>query len=718
MSMGWARVIMCPKVIETCRSSTRHHTPGLVLSRRTCAFTPCRAACHSVSHCCRWRSWYFRPARSRLADRARAASSLEDTVDARVTPGDDFFAYANGAWLKTAVIPAGKDRWSVRDEISELTRLRVAAILADAGGARPGSLARKVADFRAALVNRPVIEAKGLAPIEPLLARIDAVGDSAALARLLGSTMRADVDPLNLGVYASSSALGLAVEHSIHGERTYGAFLVQGGLALGDRDRYLSQDAAAVEERDRYRRYLARMLALAGFQQAGERAESVVALETAIAETHATSAASAEDRNADHEWSRAEFADAAPGLDWDAFFEAAGLGSQPVVVAWQPSAVKGIAALVRSRPLETWKDYLRCRAIDEYASVLPLAFAEAAAEMHGDRRTGDERALAATQAAMAGAIGELYARRYFPPDQKARVRAIVGQVAAAFRARAARAAWLSPASRATALAKLDALYVGIGYPDAWDDWSDLQIDAGDAFGNAQRVAARQYQQALARLGKTYDSHEWVIAPHTVGAVLVFQQNAYEFAAALLQPPKYDAAASDAAAYGAIGAIIGHDISHFVDVLGADYEPDGRMRRWWTAGDLSHFEAAAAPIVRQFSDYEPIPGLHVDGRLTRTENVADLAGLTAAFDAYRASLGARAVDRTYVRRSDREFFIAFAQAFGVKMNETGMRAQIATDHAPEMFRMNTVRNLDAWYDAFDVEPGQRLYVEPRARVRIW
>jgi len=298
------------------------------------------------------------------------------------------------------------------------------------------------------------------------------------------------------------------------------------------------------------------------------------------------------------------------------------------------------------------------------------------------------------------------------------VRVIIENVATAFRAHVAHAAWLSPASRKTALAKLDSLYVGIGYPEDWEDWSDLRIDLGDAFGNAQRIAERNDRQALARLNRAYDPHEWVLTPHTVGAVLIFQQNAYEFAAALLQPPKYDSAASDAATYGAIGAIIGHDTSHFVDVLGADYEPDGRMRRWWTADDSANFEAAAEPIVRQFSEYQPLPGLNVNGRLTRTENVADLAGLTAAFEAHRKSLGAKAADRDYVRRADREFFIAFAQAFGAKMNETAIRAQLATDHAPEMYRMDTVRNLDAWYEAFDVIPGHRLYLEPAARVRIW
>ena len=574
----------------------------------------------------------------------RVASRLERTVDPSIRPGDDFFGYANGAWLKAAVIPAGSDRWSARDEINERTRRQIAAILDDAGSAQPGSLARKVADVRSALLNESAIEEQGIAPLRPLLSRIDQVDDKLALARLLGSTMRTDVDPLNIGIYASSSVLGLSVEHSIHGEDSYTAFLVQGGLALGDRDRYLSQEPQAVDERSRYRKYIARLLTLAGFERADERARSVLALETAIARTHATSQESAVDRNADHQWSRADFAREAPGLDWTAFFDAAGLGQQPVVVAWQPSAVEGVAAFAASEPLESWKDYLRFHTIDENADVLPRAFADAAVDIRGNYRTRGERALAIMQSAMADAIGQLYAGRYFLSTQKARVLGIIANVGRAFREHVARAAWLSPASRTIALAKLDRLYVGIGYPDTWESWDDLRIDPADAFGNSQRIRERTARHALARLAKRYDPHEWVLTPQTVGAVLIFQQNAYTFAAALLQPPKYDATASDAATYGAIGAIIGHDMSHFVDVLGADYEPDGRMRRWWTAEDTAKFETAAGPIVRQFSEYQPLPGLNVNGRLTRTENVADLAGLTAAFEAYRASLGAKAADK--------------------------------------------------------------------------
>jgi len=652
------------------------------------------------------------------AARDRHPSRLESTVDTTVKPGDDFFAYANGAWLRTTIIPEGRDRWAVRDDINERTRRQIATLLDDARTSRPGSLARRVADFRSALLNESAIDKRGLTPLAPKLEQIKLVGDKLALTRLLGGSMHADVDPLNIGIYTSSSVLGLSVEHSIHGEKSYGAFLVQGGLGLGDRDKYLSKEPNAVERRARYQTYIAQMLSLAGFDHADRRAESVLSLETAIAETQATTQESGVDRNADNQWSRADFAREAPGMDWNAFFDAAGLGQQPSIVAWQPSAVKGLATLVASRPLDSWKDYLRFHLIDENADVLPRAFAEAAAHMRGDARTREQRALAITESAMGDAIGELYARRYFSATQKMRVNAVIKHVAATFRGHVARAAWLSPASRRVALAKLDGLYVGIGYPEQFGTWTDLPIGADDAFGNVQRVAERNYRRALARLSKPFDPHEWVMAPHIVGAVLIFQQNAYTFSAALLQPPKYDSTATDAATYGAIGAIIGHDMSHFVDVLGADYEPGGRMHRWWTAADSVKFDAAADPLVRQFSAYQPLPGLNVDGRLTRTENVADLAGLTAAFEAYRKSLGANGADRDYVRRADREFFIAFAQAFGTKVNEAALRAQLTSDHAPEMYRMDTVRNLDAWYEAFDVVPGQRLYVEPRDRVRIW
>jgi predicted metalloendopeptidase len=444
-----------------------------------------------------------------------------------------------------------------------------------------------------------------------------------------------------------------------------------------------------------------------------------MALETAIARSHATPEASANDHNADSVWTRADFARRAPGIDWSAFFAAAGLSAQETFVAWQPGAVIGAAALVASQPLEAWKDYLRVRVLDRYADVLPRAFAEPALALHGTAAPREQRAREATQLALSDALGRMYVERHFPAEQKARVETIVANVVAALVRRVEGATWMAPGTKALALTKLKSLYIGIGYPDHWQDYSDLAVDAEDAFGNLRRVESWKYRQTLARLGRPVDRTEWWIPPQMAGAILLFQQNAYDFSAALLQPPKFDPAASDAASYGAIGAIIGHDASHFIDLLGAEYEADGRERRWWTPEDLSRFELLTEPLINQFSGYHPLPDLVVNGKLTRSENIADLAGLAAAFDAYRTTLGGRVTDRDYVRRQDREFFLGFAQSWRSKASEAGMRKQIATDiHAPDNYRIATVRNLDAWYDAFDVKPGQRLYLEPRARVRIW
>jgi len=515
------------------------------------------------------------------------------------------------------------------------------------------------------------------------------------------------------------------VEPSIHGEKTYVAFLLQGGLGLPDREYYVSTEPRMQAQRAGYQEYIGRLLRGAGFDRPEQRAKAVMALETSLAQAQATREASANDHNADNLWTRADFARRAPGMDWPAFFAAAGLAGQETFVAWQPTAVIGVAALVASQPLEAWKDYLRVHALDACADVLPRAFAEPGLAMHAAVASQPQptpraqRALEATLAAMSDALGRMYADRYFPAEQKARVQAIVGNVVAAFRRRVAAATWMSPGTRTQALAKLNTLYFGIGYPEQWQDYADLAVDPMDAVGNLRRVADRNYRRALARLGQPIDLTEWWIAPQTVGAVLVFQQNAYNFPAALLQAPKFDPAASDAANYGAIGAIVGHEISHFVDMLGAEWDAEHRLRRWWTPEDSSRFQAAVDPLVKQFSGYHPLPDVAINGKLTQTENIADLAGLAAAFDAYRSTLGDRVTDRAWVRQQDREFFIGFAQSWRGKAREEALRAQLATDgHAPESYRIATVRNMDAWYEAFDVRPGQRLYLEPGARVRIW
>ena len=656
--------------------------------------------------------------RAQAAEDAKL-STLERGVDASIKPGDDFFAYANGEWLKKTMIPAGKERWGVRDEINEITRQRVLKLIDDAGTANAGLPAPKVGDFRAAYVNESAIEARGLASLKPLLDSIDRVRDKTALTRLLGHMLPADVDPLNYGVYKSSHVLGLSMEPSIHGEKNYVAFLIQGGLGLPDRENYVSAEPRIKDLVNRYHFYIVGMLSLAGLDNVHERAFGVVALETALAKSQATNEMSARDRNADTVWTHADFARNAPGMDWSAFFSAARLDKQQSFVPWQPSAVRGLAALVASQPLEAWKDYLRFHALDRYADVLPRAFADSASKFHGTAEISRaQRGLDATQLMMTDAIGKMYVDRYFPAEQKARVQAIVANVRAAFIRRVEANTWMEPASKKIAVAKLKKLYVGIGYPDKWPDFAALSIDARDASGNVRRVEEWNYRRALSLVGKPVDISDWLLPPHRAGATLSFQQNAYDFSAALLQSTKFDPSASDAANYGSIGAIIGHDVTHYVDVLGADYDVSGAMRRWWTTADSTRFEAVAEPLVQQFSSYHPFPDATVKGRVSRTENVADLGGLAAAFDAYRLTLGSRAADKTYVRSQDREFFLGFAQSYRTKVSDVALRKQSEADHAPERYRIDTLRNFDVWYDAFDVRPSQRLYLEPAARVRIW
>lgn len=654
------------------------------------------------------------PGKPAQAQSTAAPAPLEAGVSATVSPGDDFFAFANGEWLDDTRIPEGRARWGARDEINLTTREQVEAVVASAVEHRADDTERKVADFYAAYLDEHTIETRGLAPLAESLGSIGKLRDRRALAQWLGANLRADVDPLNFGGYSSGHLFGLAVDYGIHGEAKHFAYLLQGGLGLPSRDAYLEDSDAARERRSRYRQYIARLLGLAGITRNVERATAVLELETALARIHATEEESAKETNADFHWNRGEFAARAPGLDWEAFFTAASLGEREEFVAWQPAAISGTAALLGSEPLAVWKDYLRVRLLARYAEVLPKAFSEAPASA-----PRAERALEATNRLLPAAVGRLYVEKHFPFQAKANVQAVLANVLDAFRRRLESATWMSPGSRLEAQAKLNALYFGIGYPDTWPEDETLAIDASDAPGNLQRIAVWNYQAALTKLRRPADWHDWGISPQSAMAALNFLRNSYNFSAGLLQSPKFDASASEAAQYGSIGAIFGHEITHFVDTLGADYDERGALSRWWTASDAESYEAARLPLDLQFSTYRPFPDVAINGRLTSVENVADLAGLSAAFDAYRRVLGSRASNADYLRQQDRQFFIAFARAWRVKFTEAGLRKQsIGNDHAPENFRISTVRNLDAWYDAFDVKPDQSLYLPPGARVRVW
>jgi len=364
--------------------------------------------------------------------------------------------------------------------------------------------------------------------------------------------------------------------------------------------------------------------------------------------------------------------------------------------------------------------------LDQHAAILPRDFAEQALrfrelELAGKAQPAPraQRAQDAATQALPDALGRLYVQRHFPPELKARVQAIAANVIAAWSRRIETVAWMSPATRAQALGKMKDVYFGLGYPEKWTDYSGLRIDPADAWANRQRLADWTYRRALDRLGQPVDRMEWVIAPQTVGAIFLPLSNAYNFAAALLQPPKFDTAAPDAANYGAIGAIVGHEVSHIIDTLGADYDVMGAMKTWWSGEDRARFDAVSSALSRQFAEYSPLPGLAIDGPRTLSENVADLGGLAVAFDAYRATLGSRATDKAELRRLDRQFFIGFARSWRSRYSDAALQTQLGSDtHAPDRYRVATVRNLDAWYEAFDVRPGQALYLPPEARVRVW
>jgi endothelin-converting enzyme/putative endopeptidase len=499
-------------------------------------------------------------------------------------------------------------------------------------------------------------------------------------------------------------------------------YLLQGGLGMPDRAYYLTDNAKMAELRTKYQQHIAAMLKLAGYSDSDARAAKVFALETAIAKVHATREESADVLKGNNTWTLKDFAAKAPGMDWAAYFKAAGLSGQNKFIVWHPGAATGEAALVASGDLASWKDYLAFHKINHFGPNLSKAFVDQRFEFYGKALSGTpeqsarwKRALAATNGALDQSVGKVYVERNFAAADKQRIKQMVTNIIAAFSKRIDKLDWMAPATRAQAQEKLKTLYVGVAYPDRWDSYAGLNVVAGDAFGNAERAEAFQTKQQIAKLSKKIDKTEWAMPPQLVNAVNMPLQNGIVFPAAILQPPFYDPKASDATNYGAIGSVIGHEISHSFDDQGAQFDAQGRLRDWWTKEDKEHFTQASAKLAAQFSSYKPFPDLAVNGNLTLSENLADLAGIAASYDAYRATLGGKAVPAD----ADKEFFLGFAHSERSKMREAQLRRIVLTDgHAPSQYRAATVRNLDAWYQAFDVKPGQSLYLAPGERVRVW
>jgi putative endopeptidase len=649
-------------------------------------------------------------------------------MDTSVKPGDDFYDYSNGGWMKRTEIPADRSAVGVFNALADLSNKRTAALIEEAAksNAPAGSSSRKIADLYNSYMNEASIEAKGLAPIRAQLDFIAAIRDKKELARALGESLRADVDALNNTNFHTSNLFGLWVAPGFNDSDHYAAYLLQGGLELPDREYYVGDSDSMRDIRAKYRAHVSAILSLADFSDAASRAKGIVDLEHAIAEKHISLADDEDIRKANNTWTQADFSSKAPGLDWAEYFRGAGLSKQASFIVWQPTAFAGESALVASAPLDAWKDWLAYRLIEDYADALPKAVVDEHFAFFGKTLSGAQeqrprwqRGVAQVNRLLGDAVGQIYAQRYFPPEAKAAAQAMVANIIAAFRKRIDALTWMDPSTKAEAQAKLTTLYVGIGYPETWQDYSAYEVKADDLFGNLWRGGLFDYHYSVSRIGQPVDRKEWCMTPQTVNAVNLPLHNGLNFPAAILQPPFFDPQAPAAANYGAIGTVIGHEISHTFDTEGSAFDSKGRVRNWWKDADLQHFEAATARLVAQYDTYKPFPDISVNGKQTIGENIADVAGLSAAYDGYHASLAGKPAPVQDGFSGDQQFFIAFGQNWATKVREARLRQQVLTDpHAPAQFRADTARNIDAWYSSFQVQPGEKLYLAPPDRVQIW
>ncbi|WP_066812569.1 M13 family metallopeptidase [Sphingomonas asaccharolytica] len=650
-------------------------------------------------------------------------------IDQNAKPGDDFNAYANGTWLKTAEIPADRSSIGVGLDVFKVAEARNADIIksAAASKAKPGSDLRRIADYYDAYNNTAAIEARGAAPLKPILAPIDALKTRAQLSAMLGASMRADTDPFNNNNYASTDNLfGLFVGQDLNKPAINAPYLMQGGVGMPDRDYYLSDKKEMAELRDGYKDYLEKVFTLAGMSDPKARAGRVFALETKIAQAQTDIITAQDAHKGDNPWTRADFAKKAPGIDWNSYWAAAGLPKQQNFIVWNPETTTKLAGLVASEPMQSWQDWLAFHRINEVASTLPRAFDDAKFDFFNKQLTGtpaqqprDKRSIGAVNGALGYEVGKIYAAKYFPASSKAAIQTMVKNIVAAFDKRIAALDWMAPATKAEARRKLSVLKVGVGYPDTWPMRPYYAVSATDPAGNLLRARLSNYRYQIGKLAKAPDRGEWWMTPQTVNAVNLPLQNALNFPAAILNTPYFDPTFDSAANYGAIGAVIGHEISHSFDNLGSDFDSTGRLHNWWTKTDLARFEASGKALIDQYNKYEVLPGLYANGAQELGENIADTAGLTASYEAYHASLGGKPAPVIDGLTGDQRFFLAFAQSWRTKMRDRAIRARIATDvHALAPLRVETVRNLDAWYDAFGIKPGDKRYLAPGDRVHVW
>ncbi|HEX7822992.1 MAG TPA: M13-type metalloendopeptidase [Sphingobium sp.] len=633
-------------------------------------------------------------------------------MDPAIRPGDDFYGYANGVWARTTAIPADKSNYGLFAVLDDLSRTRTKAIL-EAAKDDPAS---KVGNAYVAYLDQATVEARGLTPVRPWLDRIRAVRSKGDYASLLGEASRNGIEGPFAGYVGQDDK---APESYIFG-------MVQSGLGLPDRDYYLLDTPKMKAVRTAYAAHLGKMFALAGEADGDARAAAIIALESRIAKLHWTREDSRDADKVYNKMSLADLARRAPGFDFAAWLGAQGLGQVKELLVAQPSAIAGEAKLVAGAPLAVLKDMLLIRSLDAFADELPDAVATENFAFYGTTLSGTpereprwKRAVNFVKGSLGEEVGKAYVAKYFPPETKAAADELVRNVIAAMGRRIDGLDWMSAEAKAKAHQKLAAFTPKIGYPDRWRDYAGLEIRRDDLFGNALRSNQFDHDYSVGKLGKPIYRWEWGMTPMEINAYANFGMVEIVFPAGILQPPFFDPHADAAINYGGIGAVIGHELSHHFDDQGAKYDATGKLVQWWTDEDVRRFKGLTDKLVKQYDAYEALPGEHVKGQLTLGENIADLAGLTVAHEAYLASLGGKPAPVIDGTTGDQRFYLGWAQVWRRNFREANLRQRLLTDpHAPSEQRVATVRNLDPWYSGFAVQPGAKLYLAPQDRVKIW
>jgi putative endopeptidase len=674
--------------------------------------------------CCAWlaacRTDAPAPAEPAAAEPVLRSGLTPADADPSVRPQDDLYRATNGGWLARTAIPADKSNYGSFTRLADEAEAQLLQIIQDLSASPalvPGSNERKIADTYASFMDEARIESLGLEPIRAELAAIDGLTRRRDLPLLMASLARAGIK-VPLVPYVHQDAKDAT---------RYAGDFFQSGLSLPNRDFYLIEDAKFSGLRDALAQYVADMATLAGLRDARAMAQAVLALETQLAQ---------------HQWDKVELRDPVkrynpypasrlatltPAIDWPRYLDAVGFGALDTVLVSQPGYVTELGRLLRTAPLAQWRAYLKWQVLDARAPLLGKAFVDRHFAFHGRRLNGIEeneprwkRGVEAVEQSLGEALGQIYVARHFPPQNKARMDALVKNLVRAYGLAIDELAWMSPATRQAARAKLAKFNTKIGYPEKWRDYARLEVVPGDAVGNARRAAAFEYQRDIDKLGQPIDRTEWGMTPQTVNAYYNAEMNEIVFPAAILQPPFFDVQAEDAVNYGGIGAVIGHEISHGFDDKGSQYDGDGNLRMWWTAEDRAKFEALGARLAAQYEAYEPVPGYRVNGKFTLGENIADLGGLAIAHQAYRLSLEGRPGPVIDGLSADQRFFMGWAQGWRRLYRPENLLNRLKTDpHAPSEYRCNgVVVNLPAFQQAFDVQPQDRLYSTPESRIKIW